>query len=132
MLAHGVTGDFGLPPTFDVTEESVDERTHVIAVRGELDLSAASAFSGPLLAAIDGGKTRVVVDLSEVVFIGSNGLATLLNGLRRLTRRGGRLAIATANPTVLRMFEVTRTDSTFAIFPTRGEALASLSNGAAT
>lgn len=130
MLGHAVSGDFGLPPTFDVSEESVDDQTHVIAVRGELDLSSASAFSGPLMAAIEGGKTQVVVDLSEVVFIGSNGLATLLNGLRRLTRRGGRLVIATANPTVLRMFAVTRTDSTFSIFPTRADALASLRGGA--
>lgn len=124
-----MTGNFGLPPTFEVTEESVNERTHVIAVRGELDLATAQIFSAPLLAAIDGGKTRVVVDLSEVVFIGSNGLATLLNGLRRLTRRGGRLVVVAANPTVLRMFEITRTDSTFSIFPTRGEALTSLQGG---
>jgi anti-sigma B factor antagonist len=124
-----MAGHFGLPPTFEVTEESVDDRTHVIAVRGELDLGTAQIFSASLLAAIDGGKTRVVVDLSEVVFIGSNGLATLLNGLRRLARSGGRLVLVSANPTVLRMFEITRTDSTFAIFPTRGEALASFVGG---
>jgi anti-sigma B factor antagonist len=121
-----MTADFGLPPTFELSEESVDERTHVIAVRGELDLATASAFSEPLMAAIDSGKSMVVVDMCEVVFVGSNGLATLLNGLRRLTRRGGRLAIATRNPTVLRMFEITRTESTFSIFPTRAEALASV------
>jgi anti-sigma B factor antagonist len=118
--------DFGLPPSFELTEESVDASTHVLAVRGELDLATASAFSASLMAVIDSGKSAVVVDLSEVVFVGSNGLATLLNGLRRLTRRGGRLAIATQNPTVLRMFEITRTESTFAIYPTRAEALASL------
>jgi anti-sigma B factor antagonist len=98
----------------------------VISVRGELDLETASAFSRPLFTAIDGGKSAVVVDLTEVVFIGSNGLATLLNALRRLTRKGGRLAIATANPTVLRMFEITRTDTTFSIFPTRELALAAV------
>jgi anti-sigma B factor antagonist len=126
-----VPRDFGLPPTFEVTEEAIDAQTHVIAVRGELDLATAAAFSAPLLAAIDAGKTNVVVDLGEVVFIGSNGLATLLNGLRRLTRRGGRLPIATANPTVLRMFEITRTDSTFSIYPTREAALAAVEEGSA-
>jgi anti-sigma B factor antagonist len=129
MLAQTVSTDFGLPPTFEVTEEAIDSQTHVIAVRGELDLATAGAFSEPLLAAIEAGKTNVVVDLCEVVFIGSNGLATLLNALRRLTRRGGRLSIATANPTVLRMFEITRTDSTFAIHPTREAALAALGAG---
>lgn len=121
-----MTGDFGLPPVFEVTEESVDQRTHVLAVRGELDLGTASALAAPLVGAIEAGKTRILIDLTEVSFVGSNGLATLLNGLRRLTRRRGRLAIVAQNPTVLRMFEITRTDSTFAIRPTREEALAYL------
>ncbi|MGI8593314.1 MAG: STAS domain-containing protein [Solirubrobacteraceae bacterium] len=120
-----MSGDFGLPPTFEVSEHSVDADTHVIAIRGEFDLGTASAFSEPLLAAIEAGKTKVIADLSEVVFIGSNGLATLLDGLRRLTRRGGRMAVVTANPTVLRMFEITTTDSSFAIYPDRERALAS-------
>src|SRR3954451_19350872 len=121
-----MSGDFGLPPSFEVSQEPLSREAHLITVRGELDLATASEFSRPLFAAIDAGKTAVVVDLCEVVFIGSNGLATLLNGLRRLTRNGGRLAIATANPTVLRMFEITRTDTTFSIFPTRELALAGL------
>lgn len=124
-----VSGDFGLPPTFEVSEQSVSADTHVIAVRGEFDLGTASAFSEPLVAAIDAGKTKVVADLTEVVFIGSNGLATLLDALRRLVRRGGRMAVVAANPTVLRMFEVTHTDSSFAIFPDREAALASLEEG---
>jgi anti-sigma B factor antagonist len=125
-----MSGDFGLPPSFEVSEEALSDQAHVITVRGELDLATASEFSRPLLRAIDEGKTAVLVDLCDVVFIGSNGLATLLNGLRRLTRKGGRLAIATANPTVLRMFEITRTDTTFAIFPSRELALVGLGLGA--
>jgi anti-sigma B factor antagonist len=124
-----MSGDFGLPPSFEVSEEPLSDDAHVITVRGELDLATASEFSRPLFQAIDDGKKAVLVDLSDVVFIGSNGLATLLNGLRRLTRKGGRLALATANPTVLRMFEITRTDTTFAIFPTRELALVGLGLG---
>lgn len=126
MAADPEPGDFGLPPTFEVREEPVDDQIHLIVVRGELDLATAQRFSVPFLRAIDEGRPGIVVDLSEVVFIGSNGLATLLNGLRRLTRRGGRLALVATNPTVLRMFEITRTDSTFAIFPTREEAVEGL------
>jgi anti-anti-sigma factor len=49
---------------------------------------------------------------------------TLLNALRRLVRRGARLVLACSNPTVLRLFEATRTDATFDIVPTREQALA--------
>jgi anti-sigma B factor antagonist len=65
----------------------------------------------------------IVLDLTEVEFIDSTGLTVLLNGLRSVTLRGGRLALAISNPTVLRLFEITRLDSTFDIQPTLHDAL---------
>ena len=61
------------------------------------------------------GKTAVVLDLSAVEFIDSTGLSVLLNGLRRVTRQRGRMALVCTNPTVLRLFEITRLDATFDI-----------------
>jgi anti-sigma B factor antagonist len=66
----------------------------------------------------------VVLDLSDVTFIDSTGLSVLLNGLRRLNRLHGQMMLVCANPTVLRLFHVTRLDSTFEILPTREAALA--------
>ncbi|HSD80565.1 MAG TPA: STAS domain-containing protein, partial [Solirubrobacteraceae bacterium] len=98
--------------------------THLIAVSGEIHVSTAPEFSHLLNAAIGEGKDQVVLDLSGVEFIDSTGLSVLLNGLRRVTRAGGRMALVCANPTVLRLFVITRLDSTFRIVPTREEALA--------
>jgi anti-sigma B factor antagonist len=50
----------------------------------------------------------------------------LLNALRRITRAGGRLALVCNNPTVLRLFEITRLDSTFDIYPRLAPALATV------
>jgi anti-sigma B factor antagonist len=91
-------------PHFQLREESPDARTHVISVRGEIHVSTASQFSEPVNAAIEGGKTAVVLDLAEVEFIDSTGLSVLLNALRRVTRCDGRLALVCSNPTVLRLF----------------------------
>ena len=110
-------------PRFDLSEEDVDERTHLIAVAGEIHVSTAPEFSRLLSAAIGRGKTQVVLDLSDVEFIDSTGLSVLLNGLRRVTRRGGRMAIVCSNPTVLRLFVITRLDSTFTIVGSRRAAL---------
>jgi anti-sigma B factor antagonist len=110
-------------PRFHLSEEDVDARTHLIAVAGEIHVSTAPEFSRLLSAAIGGGKTQVVLDLSAVEFIDSTGLSVLLNGLRRVTRRGGRMAIVCSNPTVLRLFVITRLDSTFTIVGSRREAL---------
>jgi len=111
------------PPHFELWEESVDERTHVISVRGELHVSTAPEFAQRLEAAISGGKTAVVIDLCEVQFMDSTGLGVLLSGLRNVTRRQGHLALACANPTVLRLFEITRLSETFDIVATRAQAL---------
>jgi anti-sigma B factor antagonist len=115
-------------PHFRLSEENVDDRTHVIVVSGEIHVSTAPEFSRLLNDAIGEGKTQVVLDLSGVEFIDSTGLSVLLNGLRRVTRSGGRMALICTNPTVLRLFVITRLDSTFRIVGTRAAALAAVRN----
>jgi anti-sigma B factor antagonist len=113
-------------PQFEMTDEDLDDRTAVVSVRGEIHVTTAPEFSRRLNDVIASGKTLLVLDLLGVDFIDSTGLSVLLNGLRVVTRADGRMAIAAANPTVLRLFEITKLDSTFDIHPTRDEALASV------
>jgi anti-sigma B factor antagonist len=115
-----------LVPRFDLFEESLDGAAGVVVVRGEIHVSSAPELSARLAAALDRGITSLVLDLSQVEFIDSTGLSVLLNVLRRLTQRGGSLALVCTNPTVLRLFEITRLESTFDIVDTREEALARL------
>jgi anti-sigma B factor antagonist len=116
-------------PKFELSEDDLDERTHIIAVSGEIHVSTAPEFSRRLNAAIAKGKTAVVLDLTGTEFIDSTGLSVLLNGLRRVTRQRGRMALVCINPTVLRLFEITRLDSTFDIRRTRDEALQAVRGG---
>ena len=116
-------------PRFELSEEDLDDRTHIIAVSGEIHVSTAPDFSRLLNDAIGRGKTAVVLDLSDVEFIDSTGLSVLLNGLRRVTRAHGRMALIVTNPTVLRLFQITRLDSTFDIAGSREEALAMVARG---
>jgi anti-sigma B factor antagonist len=111
-------------PTFQVTERDVDDRTTIVSVAGEIHVSTAPEFSGLLTALIEAGRTRLVLDLTDVVFIDSTGLSVLLNALRRVTRAGGGMSVVCTNPTVLRLFEITRLDSTFAIHADVEAALA--------
>ena len=120
-------------PQFELSDESLDDATHLIAVRGEVHVSTAPEFSERLNDAIATGKTGVVIDMTDVEFIDSTGLSVLLNALRRVTRQQGRLALVVSNPTVLRLFEITRLDSTFDIAPSREEAIERVqANGAAS
>src|SRR3954468_9094833 len=112
-----------LPPTFELDVDEVDEQTAVVSVRGEIHLATAPEFSERVNAVIASGHPAVVVDLTEVGFIDSTGLSVLLNALRRITRAGGTLTLVCTNPTVMRLFEVTKMDTTFTIVGSRGEAV---------
>jgi anti-sigma B factor antagonist len=118
-------------PRFRTRERDVDDQTSVIAVEGEIHVSTAPEFSGVLSAAVEGGRVRLVLDLSGVMFIDSTGLSVLLNALRRVTRAGGAMALVCSNPTVLRLFEITRLDSTFDIHADVEPALAAVQAAAA-
>jgi anti-sigma B factor antagonist len=113
-------------PNFDLTEEPLDDHSVVIKVAGEIHATTAPEFSERLNDAIADGKTGVILDLTGVEFIDSTGLSVLLNGLRRVTRVRGSMILACANPTVLRLFEITKLDSTFDIVPSCDEAIARL------
>ena len=113
-------------PRFDLTQEELSDTAVVIRVDGEIHATTAPEFSERIHGAIDGGKTGVVLDLTGVEFIDSTGLSVLLNSLRRVTRARGAMVLACANPTVLRLFEITKLDSTFEILPNCDDAVARL------
>jgi anti-sigma B factor antagonist len=113
-------------PRFATTERDVDETTSIVSVDGEIHVSTAPEFSGALSATIESGRIHLVLDLSGVMLIDSTGLSVLLNALRRVTRAGGRMALVCSNPTVLRLFEITRLDTTFDLHADVEPALAAV------
>jgi len=107
----------------ELSEEQLDDVTRLISVSGEVHVTTAPEFSSRLNDAVTAGTRGLVLDMSGVAFIDSTGLSVLLNGLRRVTRANGRMALVVSNPTVLRLFEITKLDSTFDIQPTREAAI---------
>jgi anti-sigma B factor antagonist len=119
-------------PQFDLQDEHLPDDTRVIAVSGEIHVTTAPEFSERLNEAIVDGARGVVIDMSGVEFIDSTGLSVLLNGLRRVTRADGKLALVVTNPTVLRLFEITKLDTTFDIQDSRDAALARVQSDGAS
>ena len=116
--------DHSTAPQLEVERRSANAQTQVIALSGELDVGTVDRFRAALRETVEGRDAAVVVaDLTQLTFMDSSGLAAMLGALRELTRVGRRLLVACANPTVLRVFEITRTDATFEICPTVEQAL---------
>jgi anti-sigma B factor antagonist len=108
---------------FRVDTERIDDRTAVISVAGEVDLYTAPELKRELVAVIDEGVRRVVVDLSQATFIDSTTLGVLLSGVKRLRPVGGELAVVCTDRNIRKIFEITLLDRVFTIHADRDEAI---------
>jgi anti-sigma B factor antagonist len=116
---------------FGIIRHELDDRTSLIAVEGELDLSSAPQLKWTLLDSLDAGHDQLVLDLSLSTFMDSTALGVLI-GVDRSLDSGGRMAIACARADVLHIFELSGMDGAFVIFATLGEALAYIQGDPAT
>jgi anti-sigma B factor antagonist len=113
-------------PFFAINDEDVDPTTQVIDVAGEVDLYSAPELKAHVLDAIDAGKTRLLVDLTNTTFIDSTTLGVLVGARKRLRERDGTLVVVCPDPDKLGLFEMTGLDRVFSIHADRGAALAEL------
>ncbi len=97
----------------------------VVRPRGRLDIVAGPEVRRRLSEAIDAGYRNVVVDLAEVPFMDSTGLAALISGLKAARHAGGDLRIASLNNQVRVILELTRLDRVLRFYPTVEDATAS-------
>ena len=111
---------------FHIQDEEIDSETHVIELGGEIDLYTAPEFKERMVQLIDGGKKRIVVDLSSATFIDSTTLGVLVGDVKRLRPAGGALALVCTDQNITKIFEITGLDRVFSILPTREEALQTL------
>ena len=80
----------------------------VVSADGEIDLANRDALAAALAAAVaDPGTRLLVCDLSTTTFLACSGLSALLETKSALADRGARLRVVTADPTVLRVIDVT-------------------------
>jgi anti-sigma B factor antagonist len=99
--------------------------THV-RLSGEIDTGVAVVLRQSLDDLIRDGKIRLLIDLSDVTFIDSTGLGVLLQTVKNLRRRRGRLAVACPNPHMRELFELVGHNLLFPVDETVDRALAHL------
>jgi anti-anti-sigma factor len=92
-----------------------DRELLTLAVHGDLDLATAPLLGERLRAAVADGHD-VVLDLRDVRFIDSSGVAVLLNALRRQTRARRRLVLVTSRESPVRhVLQITGVTSDFTL-----------------
>lgn len=102
-LIGGSAGKTGDPVNATITQ---DEDRYVVRPTGVLDAVTAPALGQQLTDLVGRGSGAVVVDLSNVTFMDSMGLGTLVKASRRLSRQGRSFRLTGETAAVRRIVEV--------------------------
>ena len=95
----------------------------LLIVEGQVDMHTSPELRRHLLGALDQQSSPVVADLTNVSFIDSSGLATLIEALRGMARYGGKLRLVGLAPAVKNLFQLSNLTSIFDIRDSREDAL---------
>lgn len=95
----------------------------VLTPMGDIDLNAAPELRNVLRAGVEASRTLAVVDLSQVDYMDSSGVATLVDAMKAAKQNKVQFVLCSMGPRVRSIFEIARLDSVFDIRETREDAL---------
>jgi anti-sigma B factor antagonist len=105
-------------------EQRESEGIVILDLKGPLTLGPGDLELRDRLHALhQSGKVNIVLNLKEVSHIDSTGLGTLVFGLARLRKAGGRMVLLNVNKSHLELFLLTRLATAFEFFDDEQEAV---------
>ena len=85
-----------------------------ITLSGRLDIEGALKIDGEFNQIVE-GKKNVLVDLSQVTFLASLGIRTLITGAKATANNGGKMVLLNPQPNVERVLRTSRVDTVIPI-----------------
>lgn len=104
--------EFGFPPArLDVWQDTDSGGQVRVSLAGEIDMSSVGTLAHTL-AALPRAAPSLVVDLADVTFLDSTGIAALVIAQRRAVAAGQTFTVVNAQGGVRRVLDITGTLST--------------------
>jgi anti-anti-sigma factor len=94
----------------------------IVGLRGDLDIASVDDLRGQLRSARQAHGDHLILDLTDLEFMDSQGLSVIIGCHKAVSAAGGSLALVAPRPIVLRTLQITGLDRRFAIFNTVEEA----------
>ena len=102
--------------------EEIGDVLVVTVLDARIDAAVAVRFKNRMMELTEAPSERVILNLSHVEFLDSSGLGAVVGSMKQLGR-ARKLDLAGLNPTVEKVFRITRMDRVFRIFATTEMAL---------
>ena len=110
----------------DIASKSVSPTVSIVSFNGALNARSAEEAKQTFRNLVEQGVSQIVVDLNQVPFIDSSGLAALVSGLKTLGGEATNLKLAAPQSQARLLFELTMFDRVFEIHDSVQDALDSL------
>jgi anti-anti-sigma factor len=107
-----------------VVEEGPAGVTQAVLI-GRMDIEGSQAIEGPF-GVLTRLRRTLVVDLSQVSFMASMGLRTLMVGARNQSELGGKLVLAGPQPNVEKVLKESGIGDIIGVYPTVEAAAAAI------
>jgi len=95
----------------------------IAKVRGSATMDTCDRLREGLSELVREAVPLMVLDLSELDFICSDGLGVLISAYHECRRRGGQVRLASPTPPILRLLDITKLGKVLPIFPSVEAAL---------
>lgn len=89
--------------------------TVVASPVGEIDLARSPSLRNHLAEILAGKPARLIIDLAQVPYMDSSGVATLVEALQQSRAKSCTLVLASMQDRVRSVFEIARLDTVFTI-----------------
>ena len=110
----------------EVDVDRIDDRSACVGVTGNVEMGAPAKLEELLRSLVATGTTRIVVDLSQVPFLNSKLLDTLVRISATIRAGDGGIAVLTSQTYVKHMLEVTEDGGVLLLEDSKEAALAAL------
>ena len=110
--------------------EHVEDGLHIVAISGEIDLHRSPELRALLDAHAKAKRKALLVDFTEVSYIDSSGLATLIEYVQKAFKYRGLFALGGVSVRLRTVFDLARLGEVFPIHASVEEAKAVLNKGA--
>lgn len=106
-----------MPSELNIEIENPQDGVVVARPVGEVDLASSPTLRTKLTQIVSESPARLVLDLSQVPYMDSSGVATLVEALQQSRRHSTVLVLASLQDRVRSVFEIARLDTVFDIQP---------------
>ena len=101
-------------------------RVTIVVVEGSVDTMTSDTLAGTLKEQISRGHPLLVADFSQVTYISSSGLRTVLGTMKESREQGGDFILAGPNENIMKILEMSGVSNLIKVYPDVDQALSSL------